>query len=122
MSEDRLHDAAHSVNVAIVELAPGVLVRRAIAHYNARRPQGLPQATLQSREAFLKRICVNWLRHTGSHYDLHRTVIRRAGGSALSGTAGVLVKRRILVEIARVYPWLADEARRQYASLGEGAS
>ncbi|GBF17549.1 hypothetical protein Br6_04956 [Rhodococcus sp. Br-6] len=109
--------AAGRVDVQVVELAPPVLIRRAIAHYNARLTPGKRPAEATSSEAFLKRLCVNWLRHTGSNYDAHRNGVRQAGGQRLSDTAGTVIKKRVLVEIARVYPWLAEEAQRQYREL-----
>lgn len=99
-----------------------MLIRRAIAHYNARLAPGKRPAETTSSEAFLKRLCVNWLRHTGSNYDAHRNGVRSSGGQPLSDTAGTVIKKRVLVEIARVYPWLADEARRQYRELDDPAN
>ncbi|MFI9507369.1 hypothetical protein [Nocardia sp. NPDC052566] len=105
--------AAHQLRIEIATVAPEVLLRRAIAHYNDRRKPSDPEATLNSSPPFLQRICVNWLRHTGSHYDRLRDEIRHAGGQALSAEAGAIVKHRVLTEIATRYPWLADEANRQ---------
>lgn len=109
--------AATRVDVQVVQLAPPVLVRRAIAHYNARLAPGKRPAETTSSEAFLKRLCVNLLRHIGSNYDAHRNGVRSSGGQRLSDTAGTVIKKRVLVEIARVYPWLAEEARRQHLDL-----
>ncbi|CAG7637638.1 hypothetical protein SIM91_05715 [Rhodococcus opacus] len=111
--------AAIRVDVQVVQLAAPVLIRRAIAHYNARLAPGKRPAETTSSEAFLKRLCVNWLRHTGSNYDAHRNGVRTSGGQRLSETAGSVIKKRVLVEIVRVYPWLADEARRQYRELDQ---
>ena len=111
--------AAIRVDVQVVQLAAPVLIRRAIAHYNARLAPGKRPAETTSSEAFLKRLCVNWLRHTGSNYDAHRNGVRTSGGQRLSETAGSVIKKRVLVEIAQVYPWLADEARRQYRELDQ---
>ena len=111
--------AAIRVDVQVVQLAAPVLIRRAIAHYNAPLAPGKRPAETTSSEAFLKRLCVNWLRHTGSNYDAHRNGVRISGGQRLSDTAGTVIKKRVLVEIARVYPWLADEARRQYRELDQ---
>ncbi|MCZ4590429.1 hypothetical protein O4328_43610 [Rhodococcus opacus] len=111
--------AAIRVDVQVVQLAAPVLIRRAIAHYNARLAPGKRPAETTSSEVFLKRLCVNWLRHTGSNYDAHRNGVRTSGGQRLSDTAGTVIKKRMLVEIARVYPWLADEARRQYRELDQ---
>ncbi|MGW0022020.1 hypothetical protein ACWDUD_27215 [Rhodococcus sp. NPDC003382] len=113
--------AAARVDVQVVQLAPPVLIRRAIAHYNARLAPGKRPAETTSSEAFLKRLCVNWLRHTGSNYDAHRNGVRSSGGQQLSETAGTVIKKRVLTQIARTYPWLAEEAHRQYRELDRPA-
>lgn len=113
----RAMTAATQVDVQVIQLAPPVLIRRAIAHYNGRLAPGKRPAEVTSAEAFLKRLCVNWLRHTGSNYDAHRNGVRASGGQQLSDRAGTVIKQRVLVEIAKVYPWLSDEARRQYREL-----
>ncbi|MDH6284282.1 hypothetical protein [Prescottella agglutinans] len=111
--------AASRVDVQVVQLAPPVLIRRAIAHYNSRLAPGKRPAETTSSEEFLKRLCVNWLRHTGSNYDAHRDGVRSSGGQRLSDSAGNVIKKRVLVAIAQAYPWLAKEAQRQYRELDQ---
>lgn len=105
--------AATQVDVQVARLPPPVLIRRAIAHYCGRLAPGKRPAEVTSSEAFLERLCVNWLRHTGSNYDAHRNGVRASRGQQLSDRAGTVIKQRVLVQIARVCPWLSDEARRQ---------
>lgn len=113
----QLLQAAAKVDVSIAQLAPGLLVRRAISHYNSRLRPGDRRATIDSAQPFLQRLCVNFLRHTGSNYDAHRDSIRATGGQALSDSVGLIVKQRVLAEIARSYSWLAEEAQRQAQML-----
>lgn len=113
----QLMQAAAKVDVSIAQLAPGLLVRRAISHYNSRLRPGDRRATIESSAPFLQRLCVNFLRHTGSNYDAHRNSIRATGGHALSDSVGLIVKQRVLAEIARSYSWLAEEAQRQAQML-----
>ncbi len=117
LDRQKLMHAAELVDVTVTVLAPAVLIRRAIAHFNSRLAPGQRPAETTSSEAFLKRLCVNWLRHTGSRYDTHRNHVRQTGGQQLSDTAGNVIKKRVLIEIARIYPWLADEAQRQFREL-----
>jgi hypothetical protein len=116
----QLLQAAAKVDVSIAQLAPGLLVRRAISHYNSRLGPGDRRATIESSAPFLQRLCVNFLRHTGSNYDAHRNSIRATGGQALSDSVGLIVRERVLAEIARSYGWLAEEAQRQAQTLTDG--
>lgn len=117
--DQRLLHAARTVEIRIAEVNAAVLIRRSVAHYNERARPGQPRATVDSDQHFLHRLCVNWLRHTGSGYDTVRDDIRRHGGQTLSDTAGVIIKQRVLAEIGCRYPWLAVEAARQHRALTE---
>ena len=100
-------------------LAQDDLIRRACAHYNARRwqserePYG-PPARADSDPLFLERIAVNYLRHELSPYE--------AQLGAIYGRVGVregyiALKAKVLAAIAVSYPEFAAECERQAASL-----
>ena len=87
----------------------------AIAHYNHRQldrywEDAHEPASTQSDPLFLERIMVNYLRHAVSDYDdILDGLIARVG----KADAYRVVRERVLGEIAKAYPRLAQETKRQ---------
>lgn len=104
--------AARLVDVSVAEMPLRRAIARAQRHYNQRNPEKRP-ADLVSDPHFLERITVNYLRHVCSHYDATRDFLRGIADPATRNQAGAIIKGRQLADIARKYPVLADEARRQ---------
>lgn len=104
--------AARLVDVSVAEIPLQRAIARAQRHYNQRNPDKRP-ADLVSDPNFLERITVNYLRHVCSHYDACRDFLRGIADPATRTQAGAIIKGRQLADIARKYPVLADEARRQ---------
>lgn len=100
------------IDVAVPEMALPVLIRRAVAHYNARNP-GKAAADYLSSEEFIARICVNFLRHECSIYDQSRDFLQGRASADDRAAVGAVIKGRTLRAIAAAYPALRDEAYRQ---------
>ena len=67
------------------------------------------EACPASDKLFLDRICVNYLRHILSDYDSAIDQGGKVGGREVYQP----VRRKVFTEIAKVYPELSDECRRQ---------
>ena len=111
------------------KLKKDTLIKVALEHYNlqknyyAERNGGdhIPinsqadfNGTEKEYDKFIKRICVNYLRHDRSEYDFNHLKI----DSELKGKVGVheirrLQRNKILELIQEKYPWLEDEAEEQ---------
>lgn len=61
--------------------------------------------------SFRDRICVNYLRHSLTHYD---HLLEKIAGKTGRLRGHDLLFRRIMNEVGRVYPQLRTEADRQY--------
>lgn len=91
------------------------LVRLACEDYNQRLSRRedsweMQEASPDSDKAFLDRICVNYLRHASeTGYDEARYQEGKVGGDGVYEP----VRRKVFKEIAKVYPELAEECRRQ---------
>lgn len=135
---DRARRAADRAAAARVEAArawePRIIRRplaevrlSAIAHYNERLARRCaraeewgyesvdelpPPATEDSAPAFLDRIAVNYVRHRLTAYD---GKMRALTGKQRGEEAIRLLRLRVLDAIAKAYPELAEEARRQRA-------
>lgn len=97
----------------IPQYAPEKLKPLAVEHYNRRcvaRGKFEKFATTKSDEVFIRRICVNFLRHELSDYE---SLLDQAYGRINAEPARLGIGRRILDAIAQEHPWLADECRRQ---------
>lgn len=104
--------AANIVDVSVPAMSLPRLIRLSTAHYNELNP-GKRAADFASDEAFMTRICVNYLRHACSGYDSHRDFIRQMASPKDRAEIGAVIKGRILRSIANTYPMLIEEARRQ---------
>lgn len=112
VSADQVLLAAKVVDVSVANLPLSRAIASAQKHFNRRNTNGRP-ATLDSDPHFLERITVNYLRHVCSNYDAHRDFLQRIDDPKVRARAGAIIKGRQLAEIARCYPELAAEARRQ---------
>lgn len=113
-SRAELLEAAHYIDVSVKEMPLGRAISQAQKHYNHRNPDGR-RAELNSSNEFLARITVNYLRHVCSHYDSARNFLRTITDEDTRREAGAIIKGRQLADVARKYPALKDEARRQAA-------
>lgn len=92
------------------------VAEKAVAAYNARKAararDDWEPATLDSGEAFLQRITVNYIRHRLTDYD--GLLVAKYGAVGVE-EARHLIRRRVYGAIAATYPALADECQRQWA-------
>jgi hypothetical protein len=105
--------------ITVPQLELEVLLDAAINHFNERqraKPRDYPGEQVADRNSdstFLVRIQVNYLRHRESDYD---DVLDGAHGRiGLTGSYARL-RLRVLDAIAKQYPHLAEECRRQKAA------
>jgi hypothetical protein len=90
--------------------------QKAVSAYNDRRMEleDYDSCADLTPSPFLDRITVNYLRHECSDYE-HR--LHDIAGKIGVKLAYPMVKRRVLEEVARLYPDLAIEARSQAVSV-----
>jgi hypothetical protein len=91
------------------------LISRACENYNGLNWERLSNtgsciASKDDPPKFLNRIVVNYVRHCLTRYDGH---LAETAGKVGAGDAYFTMKRRVLREIAFVYPWLKDECEKQ---------
>ena len=101
---DRLLDYVAELEVTVPFFAKDELVRRACDHYNDRNylsDKFLASST--SDEAFLSRICVNYLRHELTCYE---TELDRIYGKVGVHDARNILRIRIYKAIKKKYGWL----------------
>lgn len=110
-SRAELTEAVNDLDMQIPSMPTGRLFRLALEHYNTRKPR--KKASLDSDDAFLLRISVNYLRHQVSEYDLIRDFLRRSAADHDHVFVGAIVKGRTLRAIAATYPMLRGEALSQ---------
>ncbi len=82
----------------------------AIDDYNERNPFDYEPASTQSDEAFLNRICVNYIRHQMTAYDHALWEVAGRTGKSIAITA---IRRKVYDAIAKAYPVFHDECSRQ---------
>jgi hypothetical protein len=91
------------------------LIELACQHYNIRNPDK-PPATVNSSPRFVKRICVNYLRHACTDYDAGLTAFYRSKDSIEKSRIGEMVCAHsvaIFESLASKHPWLRGECNRQ---------
>jgi hypothetical protein len=95
------------------------LIARACQHYNNQKVARAEwcghgwtgnDATKESDPFFLERIAVNYLRHELTGYDFHLDHLR---GKVGIDDAYMAIRAGIFAAIAKEYPWLAKECKRQ---------
>lgn len=98
------------------------VIQRACDHYNERQKERywkrgeyeFPEpVTTECDPDFLDRIAVNFLRHCHTEYD---SVLNQLTGKVGKTEACILIKIRVLKEIAKAYPHLRQECQRQIDS------
>lgn len=102
---------SESVPISVPTMPMRKLVRLACDHYNALTwGEGKRRASPTSDIAFLKRICVNTLRHAMSPYD---ALFDKTYGHVGCDAAKDIIRDRVYEAIADAYPDLASECYRQ---------
>lgn len=112
--EELLKQYAKQLKISLPKLDQTTLIRRSVGYYNfLNRKRGIQRyASSSSDEAFLKRICVNFLRHRHTTYDkiLHEGLkCKKLDENALV----IKLSNKVLDAIAKSYPWLAEECINQ---------
>jgi len=105
-----------SFAIILPEYSQNELIDLACKHYNERTPELAP-ATPGSHRSFLKRICVNYLRHQCTNYDRGLSDIfknRTTIGKKKIGLAVFQHTAAIFTAITLQYPWLKGECNRQF--------
>ncbi|HZU01314.1 MAG TPA: hypothetical protein VFA10_16715 [Ktedonobacteraceae bacterium] len=112
-----LIEQAQHMQITVTRLPREVVIKRAIASYNAwnqerawRSFEAWEPATEASDPDFLERITVNYIRHHLTSYDAH---LEQLAGQIGVHQAGQVIRRRIYNEIAKEYPEYAVECQRQ---------
>lgn len=107
-----------SVEINLITLSKEDLIDQACKHYNQlqniRAYQGLKysdiDATKNSDLSFLKRICVNFLRHELTSYEDH---LEEMSGKVGFDHGYFAVRDKIFNKIKEIYPWLKEECEKQ---------
>jgi len=110
----KILDYINGLTITLEVLNHNEVIKKSCEHYNDRQMEinSYYFASPSSDILFLHRICVNYLRHCCSSYEYN---LWRIFGKVGVGPAYVILKIKILTEIARVYPILKDECDRQAA-------
>ena len=109
---------ADRIKIRVKAHTPQSLLKEAIDHYNERSAErAIKRGTDDDRfacesdsPAFLQRIQVNYARHQLSNYE---RLLRQWDGRTGVAQAVCIACRRVFEQIARRFPWLADECTRQ---------
>jgi len=108
----KMMESISDVSFDVPAMSKERLIRKACDSFNEWNfeRECVEQATPSSDPEFLQRICVNKLRHEMSDYD-HE--VDGVAGRVGVTEAYVEIRKRVLDEIARKHPWLAQECERQ---------
>ena len=115
---DKLNDYLGTLKIEVPIYSKTNLVSLACKHYNEiqqqREAEGLATcgliATPASDPQFLRRICVNYLRHCLTSYEVY---LDKISGKVGFAEGYETIRRIIFDQIAVGYPWLAEECKRQ---------
>lgn len=107
-----------SVEINLITLSKEELIEKACKHYNEiqldRSSEGLKcsdrAATKNSDFSFLKRICVNFLRHEMTSYEDH---IEEMSDKVGFNRGYLAVRDKVFDKIKETYPWLKEECEKQ---------
>ena len=108
-----------NIQVTVPKLAKSVLEIWACRNYNeiqswresnGRKTSGSYADETNSSPEFLHRICVNYLRHCETEYE---QLLDAKFGMTGSSECYLEIRRKVLRKIAEVYPWLAEECKKQ---------
>lgn len=106
---DKLMSEVELMNVFISKVDTSKMQSLAIKSYNVRNYLSDNQATFNSDKSFLDRICVNFIRHSLTHYDENlETLARKTGKSE----AIDIIRDKIYNGIALAYPKYTTECNR----------
>ena len=104
--------------IEVPEIPEKELRELALDHYQSlqtyrKEPRSLPS---NPSKGFLDRITVNFLRHQMTVYT---PLLDATSGRYGKFEAKQLIRRRVFEEIARIYPYLAQECKKQLAQKGD---
>lgn len=100
---EELMSYANGVQIVIPEFEKDKLIKKACDHYNWRNANAYYPATPSSDFIFLKRICINYLRHQCTCYDEE---LRKFYGKVGVKGAHNILQTRINEAIKEKYEWL----------------
>jgi hypothetical protein len=107
--KQKIADYVATVKIEVPRLAKEELIRRACSNYNS-MSRGDGGASEHSDPAFLERICVNFLRHCLTKYEVH---LQEIAGKVGARDAYLDIKVKVLEAIADEYDWLRDQCWQQ---------
>lgn len=115
---DNLRQDLAEMQFSVPVLSEDCLLKNATDHYNDmqewRECNGFKTCGLladeKSDKEFLNRIQVNYLRHCMTEYE---EKLDQISGRVGFGEGYTDIRKKIFTEIARLYPWLVDECKRQ---------
>lgn len=118
----RTLERVEEMKIEIEDAVPKSVRKSAVREFNRNDVEDGPRshpASLHSEKEFLDRITVNHVRHRRTRVDNrpYDAAISDLEGRVGKSAAYYRLKRRVLEEIANVYPALADECERQAATL-----
>jgi hypothetical protein len=110
-----LVERAASIRVTVPHFDREVLFKRALRAWERRRDERLLFASswdgdISDPPPDVERLAVNFLRHECTHYERW---LDEFSGQVGAEDARWVIREAVYAEIARVYPYLADECRRQ---------
>lgn len=101
-------------------MPPNQVARLAVQRHNDRNlSKGRYKSQINETDPGIEKVVVNYVRHELTPYD--GLVMPRADDLAYKRTRikiYTIVRERVLAEIAKAYPWLTSECRRQIADGG----
>ena len=106
----KIQDYLDSLEITVPAMGKNKLMRLAQEHYDDRRQGDDYYDGGGDQEAFIARICVNYLRHELTSYEAH---LAKVAGKVGASEAYLKIKEKVLDAIGEVYPWLLDECFRQ---------
>jgi len=104
-------ELARRLPLQIERIPPDELLQLVQEDYLARKGEWIEFKPWGRPDPLRDRLCVNYLRHQASEYDLHLEILQGKTGIA---QAYLVLWERITRAIAEAYPELAAEAWRQY--------
>lgn len=104
--------AARMIDISVASMPVGRAANEAQRYYNQRNPDK-PPAEIENDRHFLERITVEYLQYTCSRRKTISDFLLNIDDSDTRRQAQAIIKGRQLADIARKYPLLALEAKRQ---------
>jgi hypothetical protein len=111
MNEETLERCIEKLPIRIMQYDITDLHELAVKHYMKSTGKEIKSTyKYDSYQSFVNRICVNFLRHESTPYDM---VVHTMKYAELRDYAKLLISNRVFAEISRVYPELQEECIRQ---------